>query len=234
MDHPEALRLQAAEKYILGELPADLREQFEEHYFDCPECASGLRALGTFVTASRLAFKGEETSPPILPVSSETQRSGWFNWLRPVIAVPAIGILAAIVIFQNTVTIPSARKRAETESVARVYESSYRLGGATRGGTGSRVTLRSGESFALDFDFTPNSSFPSYKGTLFDASGSAVLAFDLKGEAANKEQHLVIPGGVVRPGSYEIVFVGQNGTAKSGQKDEEVQRLVFIVELASH
>jgi hypothetical protein len=233
MDHLEALRLQAAEKYILGELPADLREQFEEHYFDCPECASGLRALGTFVTASRLAFQGEEASLRILPISSETKRSDWFNWLRPVIALPAIGILAAIVIFQNTVTIPSVRKQAETGSVARVYESSYRLGGATRGGNVSRVTLRSGESFALDFDFTPNNSFPRYKGTLLDASGSAVLAFDLKREAANKEQHLVIPGGVVRPGNYELVFVGQSGTTDSGPKVEEVQRLVFFIELVN-
>jgi len=235
MDHQEALRLQAVEKYILGELPADLQEQFEEHYFDCHECASGLRALGTFVTASRLALKEEETSPRILPISSETKRSDWLSWLRPVIALPAIGILAAIVIFQNAVTIPSARKRAETEteSVARVYESSYRLGGATRGGNIPRVTLRPGESFALDFDFTPNNSFPRYKGTLLDASGSAVLTFDLKGEAANKEQHLVLPGGVVRPGNYELVFAGQNGTTDSGPKAEEVQRLIFVVELAS-
>jgi len=233
MDHLEALRLQAAEKYILGELPADLRELFEEHYFDCPECARDLGALGTFLTASRLVFDGEETSHPVLPISSGTKGSDWFNWLRPVIALPAIGILAAIVIFQNAVTIPSARKRAETASIARVYESSYRLGGATRGGTGSRVTLRSGESFALDFDFTPSNSFPRYKGTLLDRSGSAVLAFDLNGDAANREQHLVIPGGVVRPGNYELVFRGQNGTTDSGPNDEEVQRLVFVIELAS-
>ena len=234
MDHQKALQLQAVEKYILGELPADLRQQFEEHYFDCAECASGLRALGTFVTASRLAFKGEEASSRTLPIPFGTKRSGWFNWLRPVIALPAIGILAAIVIFQNAVTIPSARKRAETESGARVYEFSYRLRGATRGGNVSRVTLQSGESFALDFDFTPNNSFPRYKGTLLDASGSAVLTFDLKGEAANKEQHLVIPGGVVRPGNYQLVFVGQDGATNSGPKAEEVQRLVFVINWASH
>jgi hypothetical protein len=233
MDHQEALQLQAIEKYILGELPADLREQFEEHYFDCPECASGLKALATFVTASRLAFKEEETSPRVLPILPGTKPQGWFGWLRPVIALPAIGILAAIVFFQNVVTIPSARKRAEAESVARVFESSYRLEGATRGGNVSRVMLRSGESFALDFDFTPNNSYPRYKGSLLDASGKVVLTFDLKGEAANKEQHLVIPGGIVRPGNYELVFVGQNGTINSGPKNEEVQRLFFAVELAS-
>ena len=233
MDHQEALQLQAVEKYVLGELPGDLREQFEEHYFNCPECASGLRALGTFVTASRLALKEEETSPRVLPNATHGKRSGWFNWLRPVIAVPAVAILASIVVFQNAVTIPSARKRAETESVAQVYQSSYRLGGPTRGGTLPRVKLRSSESFALDFDFTPNNNFPSYKGTLLDASGSAVLTFNLKGEAANKEEHLVIPGGVIHPGNYDLVFVGQNGTTNSGPKDEQVQHLPFAIEFAS-
>src|SRR5258708_14543458 len=103
MDHQEALRLQAAEKYILGELPPDLREQFEEHYFDCPECAMGLRGLGTFVTASRLVLREEERMPRGSPYRATSERSGWFNWLHPVIAVPTIMALAAFVVYQITV-----------------------------------------------------------------------------------------------------------------------------------
>jgi len=37
MDHGESIRLMAAEKYLLGELAPELREQFEEHFFDCQE-----------------------------------------------------------------------------------------------------------------------------------------------------------------------------------------------------
>jgi hypothetical protein len=233
MDHQEALQLQAAEKYLLGELAPDLREQFEEHYFDCPECAAGLRSLGGFITASRLVFKEEKIPFQVSPHRARAERPGWFNWLQPVIAVPAIMALAALVVFQITVAIPSARKQAGVENVAEVYESSYRLQGAIRGADITKVTVRPNETFGLDFDFTPNNSFPRYKGTLLDASGIAVLTFDLNGEAANKEQHLVLPGGVVRPGNYELVFVGQNGTTNSGQKAEEVQRLVFVIELAS-
>jgi len=46
MDHSEALRLQAAERYVLGELSPELREQYEEHYFTCEECASDVKASG--------------------------------------------------------------------------------------------------------------------------------------------------------------------------------------------
>jgi hypothetical protein len=35
MDHLEAKRIQAAEKYVLGELTPALRDEYEEHYFDC-------------------------------------------------------------------------------------------------------------------------------------------------------------------------------------------------------
>jgi len=44
MDHIEALRIRAAEQYLLGELPDSLREEFEEHIFECQECALDVRA----------------------------------------------------------------------------------------------------------------------------------------------------------------------------------------------
>lgn len=43
-DHRQAVSLQAVESYLLDELRSPLREEFEEHYFDCPECAEALRA----------------------------------------------------------------------------------------------------------------------------------------------------------------------------------------------
>jgi len=37
MDHNEAIQLQAAEKYVLGELRRPCAMKFEEHFFDCQE-----------------------------------------------------------------------------------------------------------------------------------------------------------------------------------------------------
>ncbi len=230
MDHPEAVRLQAAEKYVLGELPPELREQFEEHCCDCSECARDLKALATFVTASRMVFDETEFSSPAPSREEQTERSGWFSWLRPVIAVPAIAALAAIVVFQNAVTIPSAKKHGTLQSAAEVYESTYRLQGATRGGNIAKVTVRPGESFALDFDFTPAQVFPSYKGNLFDSSGHSVKTFGLTGEQSNKELHVFIPGGTVHAGNYELVVVGDTGTLQQGPQNGEVFRIPFVVE----
>jgi Putative zinc-finger len=229
MDHQEALRLQAAEKYILGELPPDLREQFEEHYFDCPECAMGLRGLGTFVTASRLVLREEEIAPRVTSSGATAERSGWFNWLHPVIAVPAIMALAAFVVYQITVTIPSVRKQAAVQTVAEVYESSYHLQGATRGADITKLAVRPNESFALDFDFIPTREFTNYKGSLMDSSGQAVLIFFLKGGQANKEVHLVVPGGKVHAGKYDLVIVGDTEASNQTSNAGEVLRLTFEV-----
>ena len=57
MDHNEALQLQAAEKYVLGELPPPLRDEFEEHFFGCQECALDVKAAAGFVDNARHVWR---------------------------------------------------------------------------------------------------------------------------------------------------------------------------------
>jgi hypothetical protein len=228
MDHSEAMRMKAVERYVLGELSSDVREQFEEHCFECVECANDLKALTTFVTAGRMVF--EEAKPRSKRSPDEEKRPGWLRWFRPALTIPALGALAAIVIFQTAVTIPGLKKDVARDSVAPVYGSSYRVQGATRGETTSPISVAPNESFALDFDFTPSGGFPRYQGELVDAAGKSVLTFEVGDEEANKELHLVVPGGVMRPGNYQLVFSGEKGTAGADAKADEVQRLAFTVE----
>ena len=229
MDHSEAVRLNMVEKYLLGELSPDARDQFEEHYFDCPECAADVRALSTFMATSRTIFnEGSAMKTP--SAVRNPARLGWFGWLRPAVAVPAIAALAAVVIFQAAVTIPNLKEQAATQRGGQVYESSFRVQGSTRGENVSRIAIDPNQSFALDFDFTPSQTFRSYRGTLANSSGSTVLTFRVGGDESNKELHLVIPENKVSPGRYNLVFTGENGAVDSGQTKNEVQRLSFAVE----
>src|SRR3954453_12010066 len=43
MDHTQALRTLAIERYLLGEMPDEERDAFEEHFFSCAECAEDAR-----------------------------------------------------------------------------------------------------------------------------------------------------------------------------------------------
>ena len=57
MDHHQATQLTAVEKYLLDELPPEVRDEFEEHFFDCQECATDLRATAGFIDAAKREFK---------------------------------------------------------------------------------------------------------------------------------------------------------------------------------
>src|SRR5260370_19176070 len=116
MDHSEALRLQAAEMYVLGELSPALRDEYEEHYFDCQECAADLKATVAFVDAGRATFRSrrhEDFEP-----QGDSVISSWFRWLRPSVMVPAMAVFVAVIGYQGFVTIPHL-KRASPAPTAR-------------------------------------------------------------------------------------------------------------------
>ena len=63
VDHDEAVRTLATEKYLLGEMLPDLREQFEMHLFDCEHCAFDLWAAVTFLAHVKAIFSEESEAP---------------------------------------------------------------------------------------------------------------------------------------------------------------------------
>jgi hypothetical protein len=229
MEHLDAKRLHVAEKYVLGELTPELRDEYEEHYFDCADCIEDVKAATAFVTASKEIFR--EETPRNFPERDEvTGFSRWFAWLRPAIAVPAMAALVAVIVYQNVVGTPGSKDRM-AGGEAQAYESTFRVQGSTRGeGAPSKVVVGQKESFALDFDFTPSQTFSSYEAQLLDESGKSVLLAHLPGELANKEIHIAIPGGLVHPGLYNLVITSKNDTSTKSDSTNEVQRLRFAIE----
>ena len=63
MDHETATKLQAAARYIAGDLPAADRDQFEEHFFLCPKCAEEVRWEQIFAANARALFRQNESFP---------------------------------------------------------------------------------------------------------------------------------------------------------------------------
>jgi hypothetical protein len=230
MDHNEAIRLQAAEKYVLGELPEDLRDAYEEHYFDCAECALEVKAAAVFVDTGREVLRTDRVEARARAAAKDTKSpGGWFFWLRPAFAVPVLAVLLLIVGYQNLVTIPQAKKDLAV-SGGQLFTSSFSLQMANvRGGNEVKVQIHPDEAFALKFDFTPSRTFDSYLCQLQDASGHTLLQEVVPGSSTNKEAQLAVRGGLVKPGKYNLVFTGVPGSSDQGS-GQEVLRLGFSVE----
>lgn len=225
MDHTEAVQLQAAVKYVLGELPQAERDAFEEHYFDCKECALDVNAAAAFVETSRQVLRAEAERG----AKSAESKGGWLFWLRPAFAAPALLILLAVIGYQNLITLPQAKREAGS-SVGQFVSSSFSLRMAnTRGGEEVKVRVHPNESFALQFDFTPAKPFSSYLCQLQDESGRSLLQSVVPGTSINQEAQLIVPPNRVKPGRYSLVFTGASGSGEQGSR-EEVLRLGFTVE----
>jgi len=106
MDHEAVVRQQMTEKYLLDELDSDARNEFEEHFFDCPDCALDVRAGALFVEQSKVVLA--EKSDPVPPDKLVTVRPKppWLAWLRPAFAAPVMVLLLAVIGYQNLVTYP--------------------------------------------------------------------------------------------------------------------------------
>jgi len=233
MDHNEAVRLQAAEKYLLGELPKEQHAAFEEHYFDCSACAEEMKATVAFMESSRQVVReevpehiGAQRLAPVVP-----RTGGWFGWLRPAFAVPVFAALLLFIGYQNGVTIPQLKGSSSSQSTE-IISSSFHLAGSVRGGeeSATKLQVRSGESFLLNFDFTPARTFSEYSWQLLDQAGRAVKHGTIGGDKKYQTVSLPVIGGVESAGKYNLVFFG--GADGNGQtaNEKDVQRLTFTVE----
>jgi anti-sigma factor RsiW len=117
MDHVEAVKTLAIERYLLEEMPQEEREAFEEHFFSCAECAEDARHAATLRDAVRSGLAqvegarvGVEERGRVLPL--RPARAGW----RSSVALPwAAAALLAIGLGYQTVAGPlSARHQADS------------------------------------------------------------------------------------------------------------------------
>lgn len=225
MDHSEAIEQMAAERYLLDELTPELREAFEEHVFECPECALDLRAGAAFVDEAKLQLP-ELTQPArSLPAAGRTaqQKRQWFSWLSPAFAVPAMAVLTAIVVYQNVATIPALRSSANQPQV--VPWTSVHVG--TRGGAPTPVVADRAHGVVLLVDLPQLGAYASYSFVLFDASGKQAWKSGGIAPAPGETGavSLVIPGQGLQQGAYTLAI---SGVLASGQTAELGRRSLEI------
>lgn len=226
MDHSEALRLQAAEKYVLGELSPAARDEYEEHYFDCQECAADLKAAVAFVDGSRIVF---QSGPGEVLQEKELTAPPWLAWLRPAVLVPAMAVLVVVLGYQSFVTVPHL-KRATTAQTTGAASFISLIGANSRGEAAKSFAIRQNQPVILEVDIPPSQQFSSYLCEIQDASGHVVYDGRVSAADAKHSVHLIVPGGALRARAYTLRVLGQEGAGNDAGSQNEVARLIFTIE----
>jgi hypothetical protein len=233
MDHNEAVRLQAAEKYLLGELPREQHAAYEEHYFECSACAEEIKATAAFMESVRQMAR-EEVRQAIDEkrlVPAAPAAGGWFAWLRPAFAVPVFAALLLLIGYQNSVTIPGLQQSLARIPVAEVVKSFSVMSSASRGEGSSPQAIRVGayEDWQLDVD-PPGNSASGYVFQIQNESGRVLATFSVSAEVAKNTVPVKIRGGSLQPGKYALViFKGQTPPAQSDNQSAAAKK-PFVVE----
>lgn len=176
MDHNSVVNQKMAERYLLDELEPELRDKFEEHYFECAECAADVHAGALFVEESKviLAESAESRDQhhvvrtidvrPVHPASPAY--AGLLAWLRPPLAMPVLAVLLLAIGYQFW----SYRTLKRAAGTPQVLASAV-VNVNVRGTEPIIVSAPVGKAFGLTLNLPPDRNFSSYKLHLYSTQG---------------------------------------------------------------
>jgi hypothetical protein len=120
MDHREAQTTKATERYLLGEMSEPERFDFENHYFECEECAGDVRASHALARGIKAVCAAEPAPGPTPAVAAGSPRKGWFAWLTPSSMAPAAVAAGFAIVagYQAWIVIPGLESRTGSRAMA--------------------------------------------------------------------------------------------------------------------
>jgi hypothetical protein len=228
MDHAEAVRGNAAERYAIGDLPLVEVEEFERHFFECPQCSEELRTLSVLVTNARAVFSEPVmVSPPVIqaaaqPVASqpgvvEKARAPKVRWWRePWVLGPAFAALAVIAFVSAD---PALRGRgSKIQQIA-----AFPVFSAARGAETLVTPSGNSPAFMLYMDKNWEGSSESFRAQIRDEANNADQAdLTITDPGPGRFVEVEIPTQALTPGRYVL-------SVKDG--DKEVARYPFTLRL---
>jgi hypothetical protein len=227
MDHSEAIRIKAAEQYLLGELTGDEREQYEEHFFTCQECASDVRLGVAFFENAKEVFETQKDF-----ATSPTPRArGWFDlFLRPAFALPALALLALVVTYQSTIVIPHLKTSLAEATAPQTIPAFSLIAENSRGGNPATIHVPLNKPFSIYLDVPPDKHFLFYNCELQTESGKAEFSVRIPAQEAKDTVQLLIPASRLQPGNHILVIRGGGAAQGSGAPEPEIAKYKFILD----
>ena len=204
MNHQEALREMAVERYLLGELSGVSLDSFEEHLFDCPECAMDVKNGGTFIDAART----ELSVPRRVAVPRVESARSWTSWFTsPWFLAPALSACLLILSFQTFVLQPRMRREI-TQAQPAVLNPLILANAGPRGDSIPAIVAPEHGSFAVSLDVPTTGGFSGYRCSLFAPDGSLLWQTTVSPEQARDALLITMPTDKIKEGLNTFLIQG--------------------------
>jgi hypothetical protein len=209
MDHQEALQREAVEKYLLDELALEERDEFEEHFFDCQDCAADLKITAAFLDEAKREFRRAPPAEKPVPVAKPAPRIGkplrfGFLW-RPALVAPAFALLLSVIVYQNVRVFPHAAGEGAKLDRPEVLSAVSLIGANSRGGVSPSVTVGRDQPVLLTLDIPAAEQYSSYTCTLIAPSGAKVWSVPVPASQAKDTVSIRIPAAEWKSGEYTLI-----------------------------
>jgi hypothetical protein len=214
-----------------------MRDAFEEHLFDCPECAFDIRAGVAFVDEATVQLPELTANPPESAKQSVSSspvprtpiaRKHWLAslFVTPAFAAPVFATLLVVIGYQNLVTLPALR----TEATEPRLLPAVALHAGTRGAGHTVVMADRKQGVLLQLDLPGGAeTYTSYAVDLYNPQGKLAWSRNFAANASNADAgtlSVVLPGEGLEAGDYALAI---SGVAASGQRSE-LERQTFNVQ----
>jgi hypothetical protein len=220
MDHPEAIMMKAAERYVLGDLSVSEVEEFERHFFDCPQCSEELRILSILQENARAVFIEQDPGPlpepaiqPAIEPAVEpvfVRANVWDRlaaiWRQPWAVAPALAAVAVAVLI-------GYQTGMREQSRAPQPVAAFPLYAASRGDETVVAPPAGAQFYTLYMDRTWDRDDSSYTATLRDDPGNGIrYSLPLGPLPLGQAIQVLLPVRSLQAGRYALVISASDGT----------------------
>lgn len=219
MDHETAMRLQAAERYVLDEFSPEERAEFEEHYFGCADCANEVKSASILAANARHVFR-EESARELGAGERSSLRANRRLW----------GPLAVSFALNMALLAGFGLERMHSRNadlgIEPQFYHEFGVPSASRGAE-KTIPVPPGSRFlGARFDLMPGQYFDSFEFEILDPSGGARSDRWLKAPPdEGSELELAVPVASLAPGQYELVLRG-----KQHSQSVEISRVHLLIQ----
>jgi hypothetical protein len=207
MNHNDALKLSATERYLHGDLDGTLRDEFEAHFFDCADCANELRLGAAMLDQMKLELV-KEPRTKVTPKAVK-RSSPWPAWAGAIAAS-----LLVVIGYQNLVQVPHLKTELAALNSPQLLPSVSLVDGVGRADELPSASVKPGSSVLLNVDIPTDDHYISYAVSVLDPAGHQVWAIPISAPQAKDTLSIKMPVKESQTGIYTLIIEGLTPGAK--------------------